>query len=102
MTDNQFKAGDEAMAIDSGKLYEVKVLKAQNLNGVTKYFIHFQGWNKRWDKWVDASGLTEKTEDMEIKANGIALPTEQSSQTSTETKKPAKVISCYSHYCSLY
>lgn len=38
-------------------LYEAKVLdigitKDEKGNKVSEYYVHFQGWNKKWDRWV--------------------------------------------------
>lgn len=40
------------MSLDQGRLYEAKVVRCGE-DG--QYFLHYQGWNKKWDKWVHAS-----------------------------------------------
>lgn len=41
------------------KEYEGKVLKSQyrEQEGQWFYFIHYLGWNKKWDEWVEEAGL---------------------------------------------
>jgi hypothetical protein len=40
------------------RFYEAKVLKSQKRDdGQWYYLIHYIGWNKKWDEWVEASGL---------------------------------------------
>ena len=36
--------------IQIGKLYSCRLFQVQN--GISKYFIHYHGWNKNWDEWV--------------------------------------------------
>ena len=38
---------------------QAKVLKVASTEERTEYFLHYQGWNVRWDKWV-AQGLVMK------------------------------------------
>ena len=56
-SDRDFIAGELVMAMDSGKPYEARIINIMDCNGTTKYFIHFNGWNKKWDKWVDNASL---------------------------------------------
>jgi len=35
-------------------LYEAKCLKRRKANdGKAQYFIHYKGWNSKWEEWVD-------------------------------------------------
>ncbi|XP_026819306.1 AT-rich interactive domain-containing protein 4B-like [Rhopalosiphum maidis] len=38
---------------NQNQLYEAKVLKMRNIDGVMKYYIHYTGWNLRYDEWID-------------------------------------------------
>ena len=44
-------------SLDMCKLYPAKVLK---VGSDDQYFIHYQGWNRKWDKWVHASLLMKE------------------------------------------
>ena len=39
---------------DDSSVYEAIIKKTRHVNAVTSwsYFIHFSGWNTRWDRWV--------------------------------------------------
>jgi hypothetical protein len=50
--------GDIVMCAEQGHLYPAKVLRVETLNNIRKYFIHFQGWHRKWDIWVDERLLT--------------------------------------------
>mmetsp|Transcript_61460 Transcript_61460/g.84466 ORF Transcript_61460/g.84466 Transcript_61460/m.84466 type:complete len:407 (-) Transcript_61460:466-1686(-) len=53
----QYNEGEGVMALDQSRLYRAKVVKSSH---DAQYFIHFQGWNKKWDKWVHASILMKE------------------------------------------
>jgi hypothetical protein len=46
---------------DRGKIYEARVINTQSFNDMWHYFVHFQGWNKKWDRWTDESEISKKT-----------------------------------------
>lgn len=48
----KFKEGELVRCLDNGMLYESKVLRVGN---DSNYFIHYQGWAKRYEKWVHSS-----------------------------------------------
>lgn len=52
------------LAKDSGQLYEAKVMRVDEGKGNAprKYFIHYQGWKSKWDKWVGSDELLKKNE----------------------------------------
>jgi mortality factor 4-like protein 1 len=42
------------------KFYVAKALKAEKRpDGVWYYLLHYNGWNKKWDEWVEAPGLVK-------------------------------------------
>lgn len=41
-------------------LYEAKCLNRRMLHdGLSEYFIHYKGWSKKWDEWVEDTRLYE-------------------------------------------
>lgn len=58
--------GDFVMAVDSGKLYEAKVLRAENVGAIWKYFIHFTGWDRKYDSWVDESLIIKRDDKVKL------------------------------------
>lgn len=56
-----FAVNDAVLAYHGMVIYEAKVLKVDHGHGVaeggevtpnTQYFVHYQGWSKKWDEWV--------------------------------------------------
>lgn len=54
---NKYKEDDKVFAMDGGDLYEAKVIKLKPSGEQFTYFLHYMGWNSRWDKWVVESDL---------------------------------------------
>ncbi len=51
-----FSEGDTVLAYHGPMIYESKVLKFQESSlgaGRFQYYVHYLGWNKKWDEWVD-------------------------------------------------
>jgi mortality factor 4-like protein 1 len=67
------KVNDVVLAHHGVMIYEAKVLKIDHGSGVhedndkikptanTMYFVHYQGWHKKWDEWVAVSRILEDT-----------------------------------------
>ena len=53
----KFKEGDRVLAGDRGANYEAKILKCEGLDDIFKYFIHYQGWDRKHDCWLDESQI---------------------------------------------
>lgn len=49
------------LAYDKGLLYEAKVLRRRisDIRGNIEYFIHFKGFNSKWDQWIDYGEVLE-------------------------------------------
>jgi len=66
MTDEtrfQFNVGESVMAYDKGKLYEAKVLKTTiTANDTNCYFIHYLGWSRKYDIWLEESHICAKSD----------------------------------------
>jgi len=55
-----FSVDERVMVPHTDKAYEAKVLQAEfREDGQWYYFIHYMGWNNKWDEWV--SDLLEST-----------------------------------------
>lgn len=55
-----FAAKDTVLSFDCGKLYEAKVMKVLDMGGERKYFIHYNGWARKYDCWLDEEQLVAK------------------------------------------
>jgi mortality factor 4-like protein 1 len=58
----KYEVGELVMAADSGKLYEAKIIKIQEIDEVCKYFIHYNGWARKYDTWIDDDLIAKKGE----------------------------------------
>eukprot|EP01084_Bolivina_argentea_P007776 14589_1 len=47
----QFKKGEIVLVDYSNKYYKAKILDVGDV-GEQSFYIHYSGWNKRWDEWV--------------------------------------------------
>lgn len=58
-----FAVGDIVLSPDQGKLYEAKILRLNVTNGVTRCFIHYQGWARKYDIWLEENMLAHKNDE---------------------------------------
>ncbi|KAL4135552.1 hypothetical protein QTP88_007156 [Uroleucon formosanum] len=45
--------------------YDAKVINVCDIEGVMKYYVHYKGWNSRYDEWIDVMRIAYKTKDPE-------------------------------------
>ncbi|CAF1625920.1 unnamed protein product [Adineta ricciae] len=69
-----FTINEPVFALHQGKTYKAKILesKLDEETNEWQYYIHYDGWNKKWDTWAQADVLqkrTEKTEELFNKMN---------------------------------
>jgi len=55
-----FKVGEKILATHCGLRYVARVLDFDAEKG--HYFIHYDGWNKKWDEWVTPERMFEDNE----------------------------------------
>ena len=54
----QYLSGEKVLVPHTDKYYEAKVQKVQfRADGQWHYLLHYSGWNKKWDEWVEEGGL---------------------------------------------
>ncbi|KAL4135614.1 hypothetical protein QTP88_007212 [Uroleucon formosanum] len=41
--------------------YEAKVINECDVEGVMRYYVHYIGWNSRYDEWIDVTRIAYKT-----------------------------------------
>ena len=58
----KFVEGERVLCFHGPLLYEA-VIKGQLRDKVTKYLIHYNGWNKNWDEWVTESRVMKYCEE---------------------------------------
>merc|ERR1712183_167875 len=63
-----------------GQIYEAKIIKLEKLENDKwpKFYVHYQGWNQRYDEWITrgriAENLTWNSNPLKQKANKSATP----------------------------
>ncbi|CAN8022657.1 unnamed protein product, partial [Ixodes persulcatus] len=45
------------------KIYEAKVLRIEEEAGDKKFYVHYTGWNMRYDEWVRKNRIVENVTD---------------------------------------
>jgi len=65
----KFKEGEKLLCYHGPLLYEAKCVKIKlDSSSNYSYFVHYQGWNKNWDEWVnDTRILKADAEHLELK-----------------------------------
>ncbi|GMH70547.1 hypothetical protein TL16_g05435 [Triparma laevis f. inornata] len=61
MPTTDFASGEKCWARENGSLYPCTIRKSVSKNSEIRYFIHYTGWNVRWDKWVQTCDLLKDT-----------------------------------------
>jgi len=62
-----FSEGEKLLCYHGPLLYEAKCVKIKKENEY-RYFVHYQGWNKNWDEWVNDSRILKiNTENLDLK-----------------------------------
>eukprot|EP01031_Cornospumella_fuschlensis_P032252 gene32252-39007_t len=52
-----YQSNEKVFALDEGKLYKAKIIKVSEMNDKRHYFIHYDGWNRKYDKWAESKIL---------------------------------------------
>ncbi|KAL7085224.1 hypothetical protein ACP275_14G269000 [Erythranthe tilingii] len=58
-----FREGEQVLAYHGLCLYDAKVQKVEFHIDVWRYYVHYRGWNKKWDEWLGVDCLLKHTED---------------------------------------
>lgn len=58
-----FTDGEKVLAYHGPRIYEAKVQKTEFRKDEWRYFVHYLGWNKNWDEWVNKDRLMKNTEE---------------------------------------
>lgn len=59
----RFNEGEKVFCFHGPLLYEGKIQKIKVKDKIAKYFIHYSGWNSKWDEWVSESRIMEHCEE---------------------------------------
>ncbi|KAL9143783.1 hypothetical protein ABFS82_14G256400 [Erythranthe guttata] len=58
-----FREGEQVLAYHGLCLYDAKVQKVEFHIDVWRYYVHYRGWNKKWDEWLGVDCLLKHTEE---------------------------------------
>ncbi|BFY97680.1 hypothetical protein BsWGS_00720 [Bradybaena similaris] len=58
----KFQEGEKVLCYHGPLLYEAKCMKIEVKDGKVQYLIHYNGWNKNWDEWVQESRVVKNNE----------------------------------------
>lgn len=92
----EFKVKDTVLSFDNGMLYEAKIMKIQEYGKERKYFIHYNGWARKYDMWMDEDQLADKNDPLAVErlkeaARGKLLPTGKRGKTSAPKQAIVKI-----------
>ncbi|VVC45115.1 Chromo/chromo shadow domain,Chromo domain-like,MRG domain,RNA binding activity-knot of a [Cinara cedri] len=97
----KFDKGDCLLCYDGMLLYEAKCLERRKIKGIIQYFIHYKGWNKKWDTWVNEDRVIkvnfankrkmELLKEIHSPSKKNAVAKEKTVQNTTSTVKKIKI-----------
>lgn len=58
----KFVEGERVLCFHGPLIYEAKCIKTEYKDGHNKCFIHYNGWNKSWDEWVEEDRVLKYNE----------------------------------------
>ena len=66
----KFAENEKLLCFHGPLLYEAKCVKIKKEGGNLMYFVHYQGWNKNWDEWVNETRILKiNPENIDKKVN---------------------------------
>ncbi|XP_020267003.1 protein MRG1-like [Asparagus officinalis] len=57
------KEGEKVLAYHGPQLYEAKVQKSESRKDEWRYYVHYLGWSKNWDEWLEADRMLKFTDE---------------------------------------
>lgn len=58
-----FIEGEKVLVYHGSRIYDAKVIRTQFRTNEWKCFVHYLGWNKKWDEWLCLDRLMKYTEE---------------------------------------
>ncbi|XP_022182228.1 uncharacterized protein LOC111042047 [Myzus persicae] len=63
--DSSVVVGDNLVVYYGDITYDAKVIYVCDIEGVMKYYVHYEGWNVRYDEWIDDMHIAYKKKEQE-------------------------------------
>jgi len=58
----KFEEGQKILCHFGPLIYEAKIKQVEEKDGISRFFIHYHGWNKNWDEWVPEARMLKHNE----------------------------------------
>lgn len=78
----KFKADEKVYCFHLDHIYEARTQGVKYVDGKIQYNIHYVGWNKKWDEWVEEERILEYNEENMKKCLEMKPPTKERSRLS--------------------
>jgi len=92
--DEEFVEDETVLGFHGPLLYPAKVLQVDTKNKTKKqYYVHYQGWSKKWDEWVESDRLLKDNADNRKHASELkdkVKAEKKSAKRKSESKKEGK------------
>lgn len=86
-----YHTNETVLAHTFSLIYEAKVLKVQQTkDGHFQFFLHYNGWSKNWDEWVETDRVMKLND--ENKAKAKQLKADLKASKSSNKKKSKKTL----------
>lgn len=86
----KFHVDQRVYCPEGQNLYEAIIRKTKFKGHMWTYFVHFLGWNTRWDRWVQESLLQEPTEELRLQAVAQEVKAKKLKQAKVQEKEEKK------------
>lgn len=97
MVKAKFARNEIVLAKQKTLLYPAKIIKVDDNKKPVQYFVHYDGWNKKWDEWVPENNIMKHDKkglamQLEMKAAMEALENKPKGEMSSRKPKRALAV----------
>jgi len=83
-----FNVGDKVLAYHGPLMYAAKIIEVDVQGSEPRYFIHYDGWKRKWDEWVAGDRLQEDSPENQERLKQLSNEARQAKKTAAAA--PAK------------
>ena len=92
MSEAKFSVGDSVLCLEGVMIYDAKVKDIKSEGRKIKYGIHYKGWNKSWDEYVEEDRLLEVNDENRKSQRFLEDEVKKKKKKSTVQKKLVKKV----------
>jgi len=71
--ESRFQEGERILCFHGPLIYEAKITKVEvGKDTLSRFFIHYHGWNKNWDEWVPEARILKYSDENVVKQKALA------------------------------